>query len=81
MTSDEEGNAFGYTLLLDTGHVLFDCGLVAPISFMWDEDGELTLDPEEAASVAFRHPSDLLGRDHAVIDLRDLDDGDIESIH
>ena len=36
----------------------------------------------EAVSIAFKHPSDVLGRDHAVVELPDLDDdGDTFSFH
>ena len=82
MSPAERGEAFEYTICIEDGFVVFDCGFVAPITLMWDEDGELTLDWHEAVSIAFKHPSDVLGRDHAVVELPDLDDdGDTFSFH
>lgn len=81
MSDAADSGGFQYTIQLDSGHVLFDCGYVAPIAFMWDADGELTLDGREAVCLTFRHPSDTRGRDHAFVDLRTLTPYDTRGLH
>lgn len=52
-----EDTGLQYCVDLEEGHVTFDCGWVAPITDMYDEDGDYTLDLEEARAITVKVPN------------------------
>jgi len=51
---EEEHQGFDYTVCFDSETVLFRDGFSVPISSMFDEFGEETLDLDEAAVIVFK---------------------------
>jgi hypothetical protein len=77
---DEDINLFEFTVL-DTDHVAFDCGYFAPITHMWNDVGEPTLNREEAKTIAFALPSDDPLCKHTLVDLDYLQKDEVETFH
>lgn len=60
---------FGFTVDLDRGFIVYDCGHIVPISDMWDEDGDWTTDRDEADNIAWLPPGDYPASYKCVLNL------------
>lgn len=70
---------FGFTIKLDDGFVVYDCGYIARIEDMWDEDGDWTRNWREAERITWRPPGDYPASFKCVMDVSHDDDDDFET--
>jgi hypothetical protein len=76
----EDDDPFGFTIHLELGVVVYDCGFHAKIVDMHDRDGESVIDPAECEGVIVEMPSDV-GWAVTSVDLSDIDEEDLETWH